>query len=103
MSVAVFSFSFSFIDKSGIGGSDYKVLPQLCPLLTPPHSFTTQAVPTTAARRCGVAVELPPYHQCLPLQDNHTSEFHRVIRRVCIQGIGKARTSMSIAVLVLKE
>ena len=54
-----FSFSFIFCIRSGIGGSDYKVLPQLCPLLTPPHSFTTQAVPTTAARRCGVGVELP--------------------------------------------
>ena len=32
------------------------------------------------------------YHQRLPLLDNHILEFHRVFDRVCMQGIGKART-----------
>jgi len=56
--VLVLVLALFFVLGVGSEGPN-KVLPQLCPLLTPPHSFTTQAVPTTAARRCGVGVELP--------------------------------------------
>ena len=87
-----FSFSFIFCVRSGIRGSDYKVLPQLCPLLTPPHSFTTQAVATTAARRCGVGVELPHIISAFLCKTITSGKLSNDPNRVCIQGIGKART-----------